>query len=345
MGWPDSKDLTRFDYKEIETGADCFEFHRLPKGTKQRVLKVNDWATDVPFFISVDSLAKAHKVRGLLIIRNDTILKEFYGKGMSSSTLNPSYSVAKSFMATLIGIAIDEGHIKSEKDLAINYIPELKGKPMAETLTVEHLLNHTSGIKYSFSMDATLYYGNDQYKAIKRIKFERPPGTWQHYLNINVLLLGVILERATGVSPSQYMQEKLWKPIGMCNNGIWSSDKKNDLERTYCCLGVTALDYAKFGRLYLNEGEWNGKRIISEDWYKKSIERDTTEGSSFNYNYCWHIGLKEYDDYMAIGMYKQHIYINRKKNLVIVMVKDKEDFLVAERLNWWNIFRQLADQL
>ena len=171
------------------------------------------------------------------------------------------------------------------------------------------------------------------------------PGTKQHYLNINIELLGLVLKRATGISPSKYLEDKIWKPIGMCSNGVWSTDKKKGLEKTFCCIGATALDYAKFGRLYLNKGVWNGEHIISDSWYHQSIRRDTSNGSSFNYNYCWYIGLKEYGDFMAIGRYKQHIYINPKKNLVIVLFNDRENPLKAERVNWWYIFRQIADEL
>ena len=88
-----------------------------------------------------------------------------------------------------------------------------------------------------------------------------------------------------------------------------------------------------------------GKQIVSENWLNDCIKRDTTEGSSWNYNHSWHIGLKEYGDYMAIGLYKQHIYVNPKKNLIIVALNDRENKLIAERLNWWYIFRQIADQM
>ena len=108
---------------------------------------------------------------------------------------------------------------------------------------------------------------------------------------------------------------------------------------------ATTLDYAKFGRLFLNRGMWNGNHIVSENWFDDCIKRDTTEGSSWNYNHSWHIGLKEYGDFMAIGLYKQHIYVNPKKNLIIVALNDRENKLIAERLNWWYIFRQIADQL
>lgn len=343
LGWPDDKDLTRSAYHEIKKGDDCFQFYRLPEGEYVEI-KVNDWTTDVPVFKTIEGLAQDRKVRSLLVIRNDTLLKEYYGKGFSSDDLNPSYSLAKTFTSALVGVAIEEEKIKSEKELVVKYIPEIAIYPESEQLTIEHLLNHTSGIKYTFSSDARLYYGNNVFKEFKKLEFEARPGTKQYYLNVNIQLLGIVLHRATGVSPSKYMEEKLWKPIQMCNDGVWSTDK-NDEEKAFCCMGATALDYAKFGRLFLNKGVWNGKQVISEEWYDKSIERDTTEGSSYNYNYCWHIGLKEYGDYMAIGMYKQHIYINPKKNLLIVVLNDKEKLLEAERVNWWNVFRQIADQL
>ena len=90
---------------------------------------------------------------------------------------------------------------------------------------------------------------------------------------------------------------------------------------------------------------WGNNRIFSEEWYHKSIRRDTSEGSSFNYNYCWHIGLKEYGDFMAIGLYKQHIYINPQKNISMVLLNNKENKLLAERVNWWYVFRQIVDRL
>ena len=343
LGGPDHKDMQRFPSKTIETGEDCFSF---PISTRniEHSLKVNDWTKDIPFFVTLPELLGVHKVRSFVVIQQDSILYEYYGRGTSKTDLHASYSMAKSFTATLIGIAIDGGFIESEQDLVSKYIPELDRLEEAQTLTIEHLLNHTSGISYSLAMDATIYYGSNILKALKRLRFESKPGKKQHYLNINVQLLGLILKRATGKEPSKYLEEKIWQPIQMCTPGIWSVDKKG-LEKTYCCLGATALNYAKFGRLYLNKGNWDGKQIFSETWYNKSIRRDTTQGSSFNYNYCWHIGLKEYGDFMAIGLYKQHIYINPDKELLIVLLNDGENKLAAERVNWWYVFRQIADEL
>lgn len=344
MAKPDSKDLKRFKNVTIEKGENCFEFSQSINDTNSS-LKIEDWTRDIPFFLPIDTFVQTHKIRSLIVIQNDTIKYDYYGEKVNENDLHPSYSIAKSFTSALIGIAIEEGYIKSEKDLALNYLNELKEVPNADKLTIEHLLNHTSGIKYSLTTDANLYYGRNSLKSLKNIKFENLPGTKQHYLNINLELLGMILKKATGSSPSKYLEEKIWKPIEMCSNGVWSVDEKNDIEKTFCCIGATALDYAKFGRLYLNKGDWNGERIISQNWYNKSIRRDTTEGSSFNYNYCWYIGLKEYGDFMAIGLYKQHIYVNPKKNLIIVLFNENEKPLKAERVNWWYVFRQIADQL
>jgi len=344
LGAPDHHDMSRFPHRTIVASEECFSFYRSTENFGQH-LKINDWTTDIPFFVSLEEMMTTHKVRSFLVIKNDTILYEYAGQNTDPDDLHPSYSIAKSFMATLIGIAIDEGYIKNEKDLVSVYLPELKQHLQAENLSLQHLLNHTSGIKERLDLDATLYYGNDIYTCLKKIEFESTPGTKQHYINANVQLLGMVLHRATEMYPADYLTKKIWEPIQMCSDGIWSVDKDNEFEKTFCCIGATTLDYAKFGRLYLNKGQWNKQQIFSEDWYEKSIRRDTTEGSSFNYNHCWHIGLKEYNDYMAIGLYKQHIYINENKNLIIVLLNNKENKLAAERVVWWNVFRQIADQL
>lgn len=342
-GAPDKKDIARFRSSPIQAGEACFQFMRDSTGIGSRI-KVNEWSSGTPSFVGLEQLVKRHKTRSLLVIKNDTLLYEYYGQGTAPETLGASYSIAKSFTSALIGIAIQEGHIKSERDLVKDYLPELSNYEESESLRIEHLLNMTSGIKYSLNADAIVYYGADVTKALKRIQFECKPGTKQLYLNINIQMLGLILQRSTGKKPSEYLEEKIWKAINACNDAMWTTDNSgNDL--TFCCMGATALDYAKFGRLYLNNGRWNGKQIIPIDWCQKSIVRDTTEGSSFNYNYCWHIGEKAYDDFMADGMYKQHIYVNRNKNIIIVLLCNKEKALKAERVRWRNVFRQISDQL
>ncbi|MCF8278522.1 MAG: beta-lactamase family protein [Flavobacteriales bacterium] len=343
LGFPDHKDIHRFPSSEITVGDACFEF-KADANAVVRNLRVTDWSSGSPYFVTLDQLNTSRPVRSMLIIRNDTLLYDFYGQQTTADDVNPSYSVAKSFTSAMIGIAIQEGKIKSVHDKVIDYIPELKDIPMSEKLEVEHLLNMTSGFKLKLITDAELYYGNDVVKALKKVEFEHEPGTYQEYINLDVQILGLILHRATGMKPSEYVSEKIWKPINMCSDAIWTTDKKGE-DKTFCCMGATALDYAKFGRLYLNNGNWNGTQIVPKDWVEKSVSRDTTNGSGFGYNYNWHIGEKAYGDYMADGMYKQHIYVQPEKKIVIVLMCNSDNALAAERVRWRHVFRQIVDQL
>ena len=245
----------------------------------------------------------------------------------------------------MIGIAIDDQLIQSEKDLVVNYIPEIKNTQYANSLTIEHLLNQTSGIKSDWKMIANIYYGNNILKSLNKIEFAHPPGTYQHYLNITTQMLGIILTRVTNKTISTYLEQEIWQPLGMESDGFWNCDKKIDLERAFCCMNATARDFAKFGRLYLNNGNWNGQQIVSESWVNKSISRVTHEGSSHGYNYSWHMGLKNYDDFMAEGLYAQFIYVCRKNNVIILAQNDKQNKLKQHRLNWKYVFRQIVDQL
>lgn len=341
LGAPDHHDIHRFNSNPIKAGDDCFQFI---KSKNTPTIKVNEWGSGLPFFVDLNGLNTLHKVRSMLVIRNDSLLYEFYGRGCDANAIHPSYSIAKSFTSALIGIAIDEHFIPSVRSKVVDFIPELKGLEWADELLVEHLLNQTSGIEYSLQSDAVLYYGNDLKRALKLIRFAHHPGTTQHYLNINIQLLGIILHRSTGMPPSEYLSQKLWKPMAACNDARWTTDKKGE-DLAFCCLGASALDYAKFGRLYLNRGNWNGKQLVPSEWVDRSLARDTTEGSSFGYNYCWHIGEKEYGDFMADGMYKQHIYVNPQKNILIVLMCERENALKAERVQWRNVFKQISDQL
>jgi len=343
LGFPDHKDIHRFPSSEIKAGETCFEFYA-DVNTVASNLKVTDWSSGSPYFVTLDALNESRPVRSMLIIRNDTLLYDFYGEKTSAVDVNASYSVAKSFTSALIGVAIEEGKIGSVNDKVVDYIPELKGIPQSEKLEIEHLLNMTSGIKLKLITDAQLYYGNDVTKVLKNVEFSHEPGTYLEYINLDVQLLGLILHRATGMKSSEYLSEKIWKPINMCSNAIWTTDKKGE-DKTFCCMGATALDYAKFGRLYLNNGNWNGNQVVPIDWVRKSVSRDTTNGSGFSYNYNWHIGEKAYGDYMADGMYKQHIYVHPEKNIIIVLMANRDDKVAAERVRWRHVFRQIVDQL
>lgn len=340
---PDHKDSNRFRKAVVEAGAETLQFTESTTDWG-KLLKVTDWTTDVPVFSTLHTIASQHQTQALLVIRNDTILSQYYAPGNDSATLFPSYSLAKSFLSALVGMAVQQGYVQHVDELVKNYLPQLDFHPYFNQLTIRHLLNHTSGIKYSLALDGTIYYGNNLTKGIRKIKFDTLPGTQQRYININSQLLGLLLEKATGQSAPQYLQQQLWQPLGMQHDAFWSTDKKGQA-KTYCCLNATATDLARFGRLYMHRGQWEGRQLLDESWIEQSLAADTTQGSSYAYNYSWYLGLAGYNDFMAIGYLKQYIYIHPDKNLIIVLLNRKEDKLLAERVNWPYIFRQVADQL
>ncbi|MDR1527258.1 MAG: beta-lactamase family protein [Dysgonamonadaceae bacterium] len=265
-----------FPQAKVETDANKFRFYRnadLPDiGATKVIMSKKDT-------ITVDEyLAKTHTT-AFLIIRNDTILCEKYYRGYDSSRISTFFSVTKSVTSLLVGIAVDEGYIKSVHDPVTDYIPELKNKdPHFRKLTVEHLLNMRAGLQFSesylnpFSDMAKLYYGENQLKLIEKLKFAKEPGEEYAYNSVTTAILGIVLERATGKPYATWLEEKVWKPLGMEHPASISlDDKKRRSAKAYGGLNATAIDLAKIGRLYLNGGNWNGKQIVSQAWIDKSV--------------------------------------------------------------------------
>lgn len=284
-----------------------------------------------------------NKTVAFLIIKNDTIQYEQYFKGYDQESIVPSFSMAKSVTSILIGCAIDEGLIKSVDEPITNYIPELT-KNGLEKVTIKHLLQMTSGIDFNesyvnpFGDAASFYYGLNLRKEIGKMKLKSEPGKNFEYISGNTQLLGLVLERSlTGKTITDYLQEKLWTPLGMEFDASWSIDrKKNGLEKTFCCLNARARDFAKIGRLYKNKGNWNGKQIVSRKWVEESTKLDTAEGSVNYYQYQWWLPTPNVD-FMAQGILGQYIYVHPSKDLVIVRLGKNEG-----NANWWNIFTSLA---
>ena len=341
--YPDYRDSKRFHKIEIDETKNPFQFAKsdIDYGT---LLKFDDWTKLDASFRSLNEIAENHKTAAFILIKNDTILYEKYFNEFSESSRLTSFSVAKSFVSTLIGIAIDEGHIKSINQSITEFIPELKEKEGFEKIKLSHLLNHTSGIKQSYIQDGLMYYGKDIWKVIEKLKMEVEPGVRQKYHNMNTQLLGIVIDRTTGMCVSDYLKEKIWNRIGSEYSATWSTDKR-EFEKAFCCINAAARDYAKFGRLMLHRGNWEGEQIISEDWVSQSIQRDTTDGSGWAYNKSWYLGLERYKDFMAIGLYKQYIYVCPEKDIVIVRFGEREKVAYEERIGWARIFRQIVDQL
>ncbi len=338
FNFADVRDHKKFPSRPLIHEGEPFHFFTAAEGKFPK--SIDDSGVEMTF----DDYLEKNETLAFMIIRNDTIQCEKYFDGYKASSIVPSFSMAKSFTSILIGCAIDDGLIQSVDEPMINYLPELKDHGM-EKVTIQHLLQMTSGIDFRenymspFADVARFYYGRNLRRYIGQMHQLTEPGIDFEYLSGNTELLGLILERALKTKTvTDYFQEKIWTPLGMEYDASWSIDKKkNGLEKTFCCVNARARDYAKIGRLYLNEGNWNGKQIVSESWVKKSTHADHDAGGAPYYQYQWWIPSKK--EFMAVGFLGQYIYVNPEKNLIIVRLGKKKG-----EINWWKFLPQIAAQ-
>ena len=337
FAWYNFSDIT--DYK-------IFPSRGLPKSNQPfRFIEVSQKEKVGRARVSViDSIATANNSVAFLIIRNDSLLLEHYYQNYTANSTVASFSMAKSYTSALIGAAIADGFIKSVDEPVTNYLTELKGKEGFDKITIKHVLQMTSGIKANesyynpFGQAARLYYGRTLRKELKHLHTDYAPGTQFAYRSVNTQMLGFIIERATGKTVTDYLNEKIWSHLDTEFDATWSIDKKkNGMEKTFCCINAKARDFAKFGRLYLNEGNWNGKQLLPAEWIRQSTKAETSEGGVSYYKYQWWLSK---NGYYADGLHGQFIYVNPSKNLIIVRLGKR-----AGNVPWHSVFDQLAAYL
>ena len=274
--------------------------------------------------------------QGVMIIHNDSIVYEKYWGDFSSDHLATIFSVSKSITSLLCGIAVDEGYIESIDDPVTKYLPELKRKdPRWGRLTIRYLLCMFSGLdfddEYEFNIKelkkvnaiARLNYGHNLMRQIRGLKFRCEPGTEFRYESMTTAILGMVIERATGKRYSDYLSEKVWKPLQMESVALVNIDsRKHHAAHAFGGITCTMKDLAKIGRLYLNKGLWDGKRVVSEEW----IHLTTDFYPESCYNYSWYDVRFErqktgqYPGFYALGICNQVLYVNPHKNLIMVRI-------------------------
>ena len=264
-----------------------------------------------------------------LIIQNDSVLFEKYWEGYGTDSYSNSFSAAKSIVSLLIGAAIDEGKIKSVDEPAYKYLPHLnEGK--SRELTIRNLLTMSSGSNWDesytspMSMTTQAYYGNDLQALAEEMHVVDEPGKYFSYKSGDTQLLSLIVKNATGKALGDYATEKLWEPMGAEHDALWCLDKKDGLEKAYCCFNSNARDFARFGKLILNHGKFNGKQVISEEYITKAttpardlLDDDGKPLDFYGYQW-WLVKLNgKYIPYMR-GILGQYIFAIPEKNAIIV---------------------------
>ena len=272
---------------------------------------------------------------GLLVLRDGEIIHEEYALGSSPETTWISWSVAKSFVSALVGIALDEGLFASVHDPITRYVPELRGSAY-DGVAIEDILEMSSGASWDEDygdptsditrFGAGIVFGSPQDEFAASLRRDREPGTYNRYNSTDTQVLGMLLVRVTGRTLAAYTEEKLWKPLHMEHDAYWITDDPG-MEIAFGGLNATLRDYARFGELYLQNGRYLRNQIVPAAWIRASTipgkphlqpGRQPGSASIFGYGYQWWTPPDgDEGEFSAIGVYNQFIYVNPARRVVI----------------------------
>jgi CubicO group peptidase (beta-lactamase class C family) len=343
---------TLFPSDRADTGTDVWEFDRnirsLPEafafnGEERSVARFLDetWTT------------------GLSVAVDGTILAEEYFRGNDSASPATSFSMAKSVLSALVGIAIAEGRIESVHDRVDTYLPDFAGTDYG-AVSVQDLLTMSSGLEFdedyeSFTSDINMLpvrvfgFRDALPNLLRETEAVREPGIYNDYVSSDSLVLGLVVEAAVGRSLSRYLEEAIWLPAGMEHPAHWNTDYHgNTLGHAF--LSASLRDYLRFGRLYLNDGRREGRQIIPADWVSESLYREEPRLQpgenpdshwSFGYGYKWWIPEEPVGDFVAIGIWGQYVYVHPEYRVVISKTSADYDFDERDH-ETIALFRELA---
>jgi len=262
--------------------------------------------------------------QGIVILRGGAIVAEWYAEDRDGDSYAASWSMAKSFASALVGIAIDEGLIASVEQPMKDFIPDWNGQPKGD-ISLRSVLWMQSGLNFredyadlSSEIVQMSTFGDGLGVALSLQPRAEPDTQWYYSSGDTELLSGVI-ESVTGMTATEYAQQKLFAPIGM-NSAQWWTDPAGHTY-TYCCVDATVRDFARFGLLFLRDGNWDGNQVVSSAWVKEST---TTRASIYpGYAYQWWTAESNttvdfpVDMYSAQGLDTQRILVIPSLDLVI----------------------------
>lgn len=319
----DIDDYTIFENRQVLNGtATAWDLHK-----NYNNLKLND---------SLQERITALKPVAFLVARQGEVLHEQYWDGYSAESYSNSFSMAKSIISLLVGVALEEGDIKSLDEAVGNYLPAFDTE-QNKKLTIRHLLSMSSGLDWDesygspFSVTTQAYYGTNLPGLINKLQVVESPGREWKYLSGNTQILAMVLEKATGQNVSDYASEKLWKPLGTSAPALWSLDRSDGLEKAYCCFNSNARDFARLGQLILNEGRWKGEQLVSRDYLRQALSPasflEDEEGKAVDfYGYQWWIvNYKGRTIPYARGILGQYIFILPEQEAVVVRLGHERD--------------------
>jgi len=263
-----------------------------------------------------------------MVIKKDSIIFEEYWHGYSADSSSNSFSMAKSWVSTLVGVAIKEGKIKSVNQKVCDFIPEFYEGDNSE-ITIKHLLTMSSGLNWNedyhdpLGQTAEAYFAPHLKDQVVNLNSAETPGKVFKYHSSCTQLLSFIVENSTGKSINEYTSEKLWKPIGAKHPALWNTDTEGGDEKAFCCINSNARDFARIGKLYMNFGNWNGNQILDSSYAKDatSIANLLDEDGNSNINYGYQFWMTNYKDmhiYYVRGLWGQYVICIPDLDMIIV---------------------------
>lgn len=280
---------------------------------------------------------ESQRVKSLVLVRNGSLIAEGYYHDTDQDTQHSVYSVTKSIVSALAGIAISEGKLQLNQKLSA-FFPEVRKDPIKSRITVKDIISMQSGLEWDNKEERAsedMIRSSDWIGSILEHPAAHKPGTKFNYSNGDAHLLSVMLQKALKQPLSEYADEKLFKPLGI-TDWKWATDPQ---AYTIGCWGLalTTRDMAKLGELFLNGGQWEGKGLISRQWFKESLTARSNlrfaDGSQGGYGYYWWMKtIGGHPVFYAGGSFGQRIFVVPKLNMVVAMTAHTSDIDMPEKV-------------
>jgi len=324
--------LSNFDTvapaRKVSRGSTQYELKRGPEN-----LRLTYWVPSDKRPGDLESFLAQNRNTGLLVLKGDTVLAERYQYDRRPENRFQSYSMAKTVVAMLMGLALAEGKIASIDDPAAKYVPELKGHPYGET-SLRHLLTMSSGVRfieeYNGADDVTTLAAKTIYQqgpggvqsVLSFTHRERPAGTRFYYASAETEVLSLVVRAAVGRPLADYLSEKIWQPMGAEADASWLIDGGGH-ELGFMGLNVTLRDWGRLGLLLANGGSMNGRQIIPAEWIRDATKPDSPHlrpgyATRFNgYGYqTWLVDDK--GRFALLGVRGQAVFVDPETKTVVV---------------------------
>ncbi len=323
------------------------------------------WAVDADCNkkqISAEDMTQIEKYRTIafLVIKDQKIKYEKYWDGYSEVSYSNSFSMAKSIVSLMIGIAIEEGKIDSVNQKVGDFLPQFKNGNNSQ-LTIKQLLTMSADLDWdesyssATSITTKAYYGNNVSDLALARQVVKESGKLFNYQSGSTQLLALIVNKATGKNISEYCSEKIWQLVGAEHDAQWCLDHENGMEKAYCCFNSNARDFARFGQLLLNRGKWNDKQIVSESYLNQALTPasnliDPADNSSVDfYGYqWWMLKYKGKQVYYMRGILGQYVFVIPELNTVIVRLghersSEKENKIPTDIPFWISVGLKIVE--